>query len=359
MKQNMDAVLFCKTGLFSGISFKIGHEATIGKSAGSNVALRSDIVSSHHAKIIFDDAQNSYFLEDLGSSNGTQLDGIRVKGKEKLGRLHIITFAGKYDFVFQVGGAIPSETEAPKSGIVGKAVEKTMMDKKEVNLPSFSKKEPDKEDKTMFEAVQEAPSPLPNFSRQPDSHKTVFDKSADVPVPLPAFGIPKEESKTMFDGAKDAPVGLPKFDQLKEIEVEESVSASPPQAILPAFQKQPEPTPFGSEARTEAMPPQETTIPAVNYGFALEVAKLNKNFDLKNGSTTIGRTIGCDIIIDDVSMSRKHAVVTVIGNKLTIRDLGSSNGTSVDKKRIGSEVEITPSSVIKLGMVDVRIKKVK
>ncbi len=358
MSQNMNAVLFSKTGLFAGTSFKIGHDATIGKSDGNSVVLRSDVVSGNHAKITFDDAQNAYFLEDLGSSNGTLLDGISVKGKERLERLHVITFAGKFDFIFQIGGVVPTKSEGLRSKTVEEAVEKTMIDKGEGKLPSFGKKDPVKEDKTMFDAGKDAPSPLPSFGKQPDLHKTVFDKGADAPAPLPAFGKSKDEPKTMFDSGKNAPAALPDFGMPKEKTEEKTISAAAPEETLPSFQKKPEAKPSESEARTEVMRQPSPQPPAVKVRFALAVGKLNKDFDLKDGSTTIGRTIGCDIIIDDVSMSRRHAVITVTGDKLSIRDLGSSNGTLVDKKRIGSEIEITPSSVIKLGMVDVKIKKV-
>jgi len=354
----MNAVLFSKTGLFAGTSFKIGRDATIGKSDGNTVVLRSDIVSGNHAKITFDDAQNAYFLEDLGSSNGTKLDGISVKRKEKLERLHVITFAGKFDFIFQMGGAIPVKAEIPQSQTLEKTVEKTMMNKGEEKLPSFGKKEPAKFDKTMFDSGKDAPAPLPSFGKPTDVQKTVFDKGSDSPAPLPAFGKAKEEPKTVFDSGKDIPSPLPGFDKPKENEEEKTISAPAPQAALPAFQKPADPRPAQDEVRTEVLRQTTTPPPALKAKFALEVGKLNKNFELKDGSTTIGRTIGCDIIIDDGSLSRKHAVITVTGDKLTIKDLGSSNGTSVDKKRIGSEVEITPVSVIKLGMVDVKIKKV-
>ncbi len=330
----MNAVLFSKTGLFVGTSFKVGHDATIGKSDGNTVVLRSDIVSANHAKITFDDTQNAYFLEDLGSSNGTKLDGISVKRKEKLEQLHVITFAGKFDFIFQIGGAIPAKAEISQSQTLKKTVEKTIVDKGEEKLPSFGKKEPVKEDKTMFDAGKDAPAPLPSFGMQPDVHKTVYDKEADVPAPLLSFGKPQEKAE------------------------DKTTSSPDPQVALPAFQKKTEPIPAEDEVRTEIMRQTTTPLPAKKAGFALEVVKLNKNFDLKDGSTIIGRTIGCDIIIDDSSMSRTHAVITITGDKLTIKDLGSSNGTSVDKKRIGTEVEITPVSVIKLGMVDVKIKKV-
>ena len=351
----MAAVLFCKTGLFSGTSFKIENEATVGKSDTNKIVLRSDIVSSNHAKITFDDAQKSYFLEDLGSSNGTLLDGIRVTGKERLERLHVITFAGKFDFIFQVGGVIPAKTATPVPEALIK--DKTMIEKAEDILPAaFGKKEAPKEDKTMFDISKEAPAPLPSFGKAKDAHQTMFDKGADAPAPLPSFGKPKDVAEPKFESKKEVPPVTPNLSKPKD--EEQTISSKAMEPALPSFQKKPEVKPPENIERTEVMRQTPTPAPVSKPRFSLVVGKLNKNFDLKDGATTIGRTIGCDIIIDDVSLSRRHAVVTVIGDKITIRDLGSSNGTSVEKKRIGAEIEITSSSDIRLGMVEVRIKKI-
>ncbi len=352
----MSAVLFCKTGLFAGTSFKIGSGASIGKSDTNNIVLRSDIVSGSHAKIIYDESQKAYFLEDLGSSNGTLLDGAKVKGKEKLERLHVITFAGKFDFIFQLGGAIPAQAATPKAA-AAPVMEKTVIDKAEQILPSaFGKKEAVQEDKTRFDSPKEAPSPLPSFGKPHDVQKTVFDNEVDAPAPLSGFNKPKEEHKTMYDNAQEAPAALPSFGQPKD--EEKTVASKPIEPVLPSFQKKPELKPAGSEVPTAAMRQTVSPQPASRARLALHVPKLNKDFELFDGTTTVGRAIGSDIIIDDVSLSRKHAAITITSDKIIIKDLGSSNGTSVDKKRIGSEVELTLSSHIKLGMVEVKLKKV-
>jgi len=368
----MSAVLFSKTGLFAGTSFNIANDASIGKSDNNSVVLRSEIVSSQHARISYDDSQKAYFLEDLGSSNGTLLDGIKVKGKERLERLHIITFAGKFDFIFQVGGVAPVKAAPHVPSVIQE--QKTVFDKgtdAPAALPSFGKKEEKLEEKTMFDAGMEAPARLPKFGRpapEPKSEekkeieKTVFDKPAEAPSGLPSFSKPKEEKeveKTSFDSGQGAPSGLPKFDAPKDDE--KTIAAKVPDSTPPAFQKKPEPPappPPSDIERTAVMKQPPTPPPSAKPGFMLSVGKLNKEFELKDGQTSIGRTIGCDIIIDDVSMSRKHAMITVSAGKVMIKDLGSSNGTSIDKKRISSEIEITPSSNIRLGMVEVKIKKV-
>ncbi len=50
-------------------------EFTIGRSSNSNVNLGNRGVSNQHARIVFVAADNRFMIEDLGSANGTQVDG--------------------------------------------------------------------------------------------------------------------------------------------------------------------------------------------------------------------------------------------------------------------------------------------
>jgi hypothetical protein len=52
--------------------------------------------------------------------------------------------------------------------------------------------------------------------------------------------------------------------------------------------------------------------------------------------TTIGRSPDCDIFLDDVTVSRKHAVILRNDGKFQIEDQGSLNGTFVNRRRIDS-----------------------
>ncbi|MBM3678981.1 MAG: FHA domain-containing protein [Actinobacteria bacterium] len=52
------------------------------------------------------------------------------------------------------------------------------------------------------------------------------------------------------------------------------------------------------------------------------------------GKTLIGRSPDCDIFLDDVTVSRRHAEVTRDERTISIRDLGSLNGTFVNRRRI-------------------------
>ncbi len=54
--------------------------------------------------------------------------------------------------------------------------------------------------------------------------------------------------------------------------------------------------------------------------------------------TLIGRSPECDVFLDDVTVSRRHAEIVREGTRFTIRDLGSLNGTFVNRRRIESTV---------------------
>jgi hypothetical protein len=54
--------------------------------------------------------------------------------------------------------------------------------------------------------------------------------------------------------------------------------------------------------------------------------------------TLIGRSPECEVFLDDVTVSRRHAELLLEGEQFTIRDLGSLNGTFVNRQRVESAV---------------------
>ena len=55
-----------------------------------------------------------------------------------------------------------------------------------------------------------------------------------------------------------------------------------------------------------------------------------------DGETTIGRSPDCGIFLDDVTVSRKHAILRERDGEFFIEDQGSLNGTFVNRKRVES-----------------------
>ncbi len=74
-----------------------------------------------------------------------------------------------------------------------------------------------------------------------------------------------------------------------------------------------------------------------------------KEHQLRPGDQTIGRK--ADITIEDVSVSRQHAKVTLDGAQVFIEDLGSTNGTKVNDEAVGAGVrtELSNKDVVTLG----------
>ena len=75
--------------------------------------------------------------------------------------------------------------------------------------------------------------------------------------------------------------------------------------------------------------------------------RAGEQFALEHTQTTVGRTPDCDIFLDDVTVSRRHAIVARGAGGFTIEDLGSLNGTFLNRRRIekadlqtGDEVQI-------------------
>ncbi|MGC9454404.1 MAG: FHA domain-containing protein [Phycisphaerae bacterium] len=75
-----------------------------------------------------------------------------------------------------------------------------------------------------------------------------------------------------------------------------------------------------------------------------------KDFPLTKSTTVIGRGEKCDLRVPVLSVSRRHCELTLTDDALTIRDLGSSNGTYVDNERI-SEAELDAGDRLVVGPV--------
>ena len=63
-----------------------------------------------------------------------------------------------------------------------------------------------------------------------------------------------------------------------------------------------------------------------------------QTFHPPEGTTLIGRSPECQIFLDDVTVSRRHAELDRAAETFTIRDLGSLNGTYVNRRRIETTV---------------------
>ncbi|MGD0713793.1 MAG: FHA domain-containing protein [Gaiellaceae bacterium] len=64
--------------------------------------------------------------------------------------------------------------------------------------------------------------------------------------------------------------------------------------------------------------------------------------------TTIGRSPDCPIFLDDVTVSRRHAVLVERDGRWFIEDQGSLNGTFVNRRRVES-AELSDGDELQIG----------
>jgi Protein of unknown function (DUF3662)/FHA domain len=64
---------------------------------------------------------------------------------------------------------------------------------------------------------------------------------------------------------------------------------------------------------------------------------------------TLGRSRQCDVVLDDASVSRQHAEIRPRGGSWVLTDLGSTNGSCLNGRRIDSPELVKPGDEIELG----------
>lgn len=79
------------------------------------------------------------------------------------------------------------------------------------------------------------------------------------------------------------------------------------------------------------------------------------NYDLVEQVVTIGRGPDNTILIDDPSVSGKHAELRRAAQTYQLRDLGSTNGTRVNGTTTG-EITLHPGDRVRFGAVDARFE---
>jgi hypothetical protein len=104
---------------------------------------------------------------------------------------------------------------------------------------------------------------------------------------------------------------------------------------------------FGDESVADA-----ATLDSLPAGTALLVVRRGPNagsrFLLDSDLTLVGRHPDSDIFLDDVTVSRRHAEFYRSGSHFTVRDVGSLNGTYVNRERI-EETDLSGGDEVQVG----------
>ena len=68
----------------------------------------------------------------------------------------------------------------------------------------------------------------------------------------------------------------------------------------------------------------------------------------------LGRSLACDLVLTDTTVSRRHARLICRGGRWVLQDLGSRNGTKLNGRRVG-RCELRPGDELLLGHARLRV----
>ena len=303
------AKLSCHTGELAGTEIKITGDISIGRQPGCDLVLFPHSVSGQHARLFFNTDDGNYYIEDLGSSNGTWVDRIKVERPVKLDKLNVISFAEDIDFIFHY--AEKTSAAQAKSSI------------KPTNFGASQNKSASQETKTVHTPRQpkqgsgkQATEFMPSFSAPPE-----FESSGQSKPPA------VDNQNTVYQQSFTPPPDLAPDNKAGQDKTMFSKSFEPP----PSFSGSPQ-------------------AAQQKYTLVVNTKGSKEQFVINPGKNSVGRSSAADITISDPFISSSHATIEVKGDgSIIIEDLGSSNKTYVNGEAISTPVKVKVGTEIKFG----------
>jgi DNA-binding winged helix-turn-helix (wHTH) protein len=126
---------------------------------------------------------------------------------------------------------------------------------------------------------------------------------------------------------------------------------------------------LGDEARN---PRVIRTVPRFGYAFCAEVAPVpgepgrpapfrliwaDRAIALREGENILGREPDAAVWIDVYSVSRRHARIVVSGDRATLEDLGSKNGTFLKGEAVTKPCLLSDGDRVRIGTVEMTVRR--
>jgi len=113
--------LIMRSGPTPGAAFTLeGDQLTIGRDSTNEITINDAEISRRHARLTFQGGK--YVLEDLGSTNGTFVNGQRLAGPRVLKAGEVVSFGEQIILVFEVTSQDEGATMvSPRAGAVPSA----------------------------------------------------------------------------------------------------------------------------------------------------------------------------------------------------------------------------------------------
>ncbi len=81
----------------------------------------------------------------------------------------------------------------------------------------------------------------------------------------------------------------------------------------------------------------------------------NTFYELPEGEFVVGRAPGCQLILDDPRVSRRHTRFVAEGSRVTVEDLQSRNGTLVNGVQLKGPMVLADHDVVTIGSQEIRV----
>ncbi|QAT87326.1 FHA domain- TPR-repeat-containing protein [Corallococcus coralloides] len=270
----------------------VRDEITIGRQEGNTIRLTERNVSRRHARLVR--LNGHVVLEDLGSYNGTRINGERVAGQLPLKEGDLIQI-GDYDLALQVEGA--ANAAAPTGAITAK-------------VPASRRPEPEPEEEDDDEV---ASGPRPRDTMVDGEDDAEDDDSGDEHE--------HEHTPVSADARRNA-TSIIRMDQME---------ADRPRRV--------ERVPEDEQPRLVVLGPAEFK---------------GQEYDCNRTELRIGRTSENDVALDHRSLSRTHAkVVREETGEWRVIDMQSANGMTVNGESY-AQATLAHGDIIEMGHVKLR-----
>lgn len=306
-------------------------EVLIGRVEPAGLVIADSEVSRRHARLTF--REGKYFLEDLGSVNGTLINGQRMSGESALTDGDEIRLGSKVVLTFhqpQAKSEIISdvlETRIP--GSQGSSPDATMFDQGE-EMSAF------------LSSVAAAPPQLlvTVAGNEPGTHllssdRITLGRADDNDIVVPSMIVSRYHATLELTPSGYEIVIIPGATNTLTCQGRPVVGRQ----LLS----------HGDVLRIDSELPgmmvsmtyQSPLHAAAKVPFAIK-------FDEKE-KITFGRDAGNDVVLNKPNVSRFHAQVTRVGVRYYVTDLRSANGTFVNDKRVEGDVWLNPEDTIRIG----------
>ena len=322
MIQSSNHKLILSKGTASFQEFELTRpEIVIGRDSGVDVVISSSAVSRRHARLMREG--EGYVLEDLGSSNGTYLNGERLVGRRLL----------KSGDQIRLGAAITLTYEAPPS-----------------RAETVLRSAPPIAYSGLQTVVGEEPQLLANAS-PPKLIVAIAGGSSQTHIlTRPTLTIGRVEDNDIVISSQ---IVSRQHAHLEQVNGGYKLVVAPEAKNPVLFEGRPldgsRVLRHGDTFRIGSLDPG--MMVTLTYDAPGEVSREVER-DIVFGERTliqVGRDPSNDVVLSSPNVSRFHAQVERVGQRYRVADLRSSNGTFVNGERVDGAAWLKPDDSIRIG----------